>query len=69
MTVHIYDARGRAVRAMDLGVVDSGFHVDRGDAVHWDGRNDAGESVGSGVYHVEMRTRGGSDVRRIVIAR
>ncbi|MAF08884.1 hypothetical protein CMK11_00380 [Candidatus Poribacteria bacterium] len=69
MIVTIYDPRGRAVRTVDLGVVDSGFHVDRGDAVRWDGRNDAGETVGSGVYHVEMRAGDAHDVRRIAIAR
>jgi hypothetical protein len=69
MMVTIYDSRGRTVRTIDLGLVDSGFHVDRSEAVHWNGRNDAGESVGSGVYHVEMRAGDARDVRRIAIAR
>jgi hypothetical protein len=65
----IYDLRGQQVRRIDVGVVDAGFHLDRDQAVRWDGRNDHGESVGSDAYFAEMRTPNGSDLRRITIAR
>ena len=67
--VVIYDLLGHAVRRIDMGVVGAGFHVDRSRALRWDGRNDAGEAVGSGVYHVELRTPTGSDLRRVTVAR
>ena len=51
----IYDARGKRVRQLVDGVYGFG-KVD----VSWDGTNDRGESVGSGVYF--CRLRAGKDV-------
>jgi hypothetical protein len=41
----VYDVRGARVRVLVGGEQGSGKHV-----VEWDGRNEAGEAVGSGVY-------------------
>jgi len=53
--IRIYDLSGRLIRRFDLGHKEPGFYVGRGRAVYWDGRNDAGERVSSGVYVVELR--------------
>jgi hypothetical protein len=47
--LRIYDVQGRLVRTLLDGVVEPGRHVAR-----WNGRNDAGAAVGSGVYFVEL---------------
>jgi len=44
-SLNIYDTRGRLVRALDHGAIAPGPRQ-----VVWDGRNDAGDPVGSGVY-------------------
>jgi hypothetical protein len=58
----VYDVRGARVRVLVGGEQGAGKHV-----VEWDGRNDAGEAVGSGVYFYRMTTAGYSDVRKMVL--
>ena len=38
------------VRLLDLGRQRAGYYVDKTKAAHWDGQNDSGEPVSSGVY-------------------
>jgi endonuclease/exonuclease/phosphatase family metal-dependent hydrolase len=62
----VYDARGRLVRAFAVGPRESGAH-----SVLWDGTDQSGQPVASGVYHVQLVTRVGSeaarDVRSVVL--
>ncbi|MBN1825076.1 MAG: T9SS type A sorting domain-containing protein [Candidatus Eisenbacteria bacterium] len=60
----VYDPAGRAVRVLAEGRVGAGIHE-----ILWDGRDGRGRSAASGVYLVLLRTDGGSDARRIVLAR
>ena len=45
LSLKVYDPRGRLVRELDAGVPTPGLHQ-----VLWDGRDNAGEAVGSGMY-------------------
>jgi flagellar hook assembly protein FlgD len=35
---------------LDLGYKNAGTYADKNKAAHWDGKNEAGENVSSGVY-------------------
>ena len=50
VTLTVYDTQGALVRRLDLGHQSAGYYTDRAKAVYWDGRNESGESVASGVY-------------------
>ena len=50
VTIRIYDAKGQLVRTLALGEQPAGFYLTRKRAAYWDGRNDSGERVASGVY-------------------
>ena len=50
VTLTIYDTEGASVRQLYLGYQRTGYYVDRGRAAYWDGRNQLGEFVASGVY-------------------
>ena len=50
VTLTIYDVRGREVRRLALGHRPAGFYRSRGRAAHWDGRNQIGEKVATGLY-------------------
>ncbi len=67
VAIAIYDQRGRLVRTFDLGDRAAGFYQSRADAAYWDGKNDAGESVASGVYCYQLRADDFSQTRRMVI--
>jgi hypothetical protein len=65
VTLTIYDVTGRAVRTLVRERLSAGDH-----AIQWDGRDQAGGSVASGVYFARLTrsgTRGGSVTRRLIL--
>ena len=67
--ITIYDAKGVLVQQLDLGQQPAGFYTDRGHAAYWDGRNEGGELVASGVYVYQLRAGGYSQARRMAIVK
>ena len=59
--ITIYDILGRAVKTYNVGQQSVGLH-----SVLWDGRNDLGERVASGVYFYQLQAGGESRVRKLV---
>ena len=54
VTLTIYDTKGIMVRQLDLGYQQAGYYTDRTRAAYWDGRNNLGETVGSGIYFLSV---------------
>jgi flagellar hook assembly protein FlgD len=54
VVIRMYDLKGRLVRELDLGRLEAGSYVSKGKAGYWDGRNEQGEMVASGVYIYQM---------------
>ena len=50
VVITIYDIHGTIIRTIDLGFKPSGRYTKRESAAFWNGRNDIGEHVGSGLY-------------------
>ena len=50
VTLSIYDTNGRLIRALALGHKPAGVYQSRSRAAYWDGQNELGEPVASGVY-------------------
>ena len=69
VSITIYDEIGRIVKRLDLGYRPAGVYRTQDRAAHWDGRNEAGESVTSGVYFVVLKTAGYQKTRQIVLIR
>ena len=67
VTVRIYDLGGRRVRTLELGSLPTGEYTAAGDAAHWDGRNERGEAVTSGVYVYEVEAGDQHALRRMVV--
>ena len=65
--ITIYDARGSVVRQLDLGHQREGYYTSRNRAAYWDGRNDFGERVASGVYFYHLRADNMSLLRKMLI--
>lgn len=57
------------MRRLDLGYLRAGAYLTRGKAAYWDGRDERGERVASGVYFYSIRTPSYFDVRKLVIMR
>jgi hypothetical protein len=60
----IFDLRGRRVATLHRGPIEAGFHDAR-----WEGRDDSGRSVASGLYFVRLNGPGFSDARKMMLAR
>ena len=69
VTLIIYDTKGTPVRQFDLGYQSAGFYTARTKAAYWDGRNENGESVASGVYFYQLQAEDYTDLRRMVIVK
>jgi len=67
VTVRVYDTRGALVRRFDLGWLEPGAYRGRGDAAYWDGRNEMGELVSSGLYIYELRAGSHREARRMIV--
>jgi flagellar hook assembly protein FlgD len=67
LTITIYDALGRVVKRLDLGYQPAGVYRTRTRAAYWDGRNEVGEPVASGVYFVVLKTKEYQQMRQIVL--
>ena len=65
--VSIYDTRGMLVRILALGHQSAGYYTHRARAAYWDGRNDLGERVASGVYFYRLQANDISPMRKMVI--
>ena len=67
--IWIHAASGQLVRSFDLGMQSAGEYVSRERAVYWNGRNNVGEAVSSGVYFCTVRAGEWTATRRLVIVR
>jgi hypothetical protein len=65
VTLCIYDVAGHRVRTLLDGERAAGF----GQKILWDGVDDAGLRVASGVYHYQIATPDGTFVRKLVVLR
>ena len=59
--IHIYAANGTLVRVLDIGHQSAGIYQQRSRAAYWDGKNEIGESVASGVYFYTLSTESTRD--------
>ena len=69
VTVKIYDIRGHLVRTIGVGHKPVGYYLTRERAVYWDGRNEDGEPVSSGVYFYTLNADDYTETRRMVIVK
>ena len=67
VTIRIYDAAGRIVRTFFVGHQTAGYYLSRSEAVYWDGKNELGEQVASGIYICELATPTFKQTRQLVI--
>jgi hypothetical protein len=65
----VHDAAGHLVRILDLGHKQPGYYTSKDRAAYWDGRNEAGEPVASGVYFYTLQAGSYKATRKLTIMR
>ena len=67
VTLHIYAINGTLIRALTLGHRPAGVYQSRSRAAYWDGKNEVGESVASGVYFYTLSVGDFTSTRKMLI--
>ena len=67
VTLTIYEQTGQAVRTLDVGHQTAAVYESRSKAIYWDGKNQVGETVASGVYFYHLSAGDFSATRKMVI--
>ncbi len=67
VTLTIYNMRGIQIRRLALTNQPAGMYIDRSRAIYWDGQNNAGESVASGVYFYVFKAGPYTATRKMLI--
>ena len=67
VTVTIHSSDGKLVRTLELGQVPAGVYSEKDRAAYWDGQNEQGEPVASGVYFYTLKAGEFSATRKMVI--
>ena len=66
-TLRIYAVNGTLVRTLVLGLMPAGIYQSRSRAAYWDGRNNVGESVASGIYFYTLTAGEFTSTRKMLI--
>jgi len=67
VSIHIYNCTGQKIRSVRLGNRSKGSYKGQGKAYYWDGKNDSGQLVASGLYYYELRLKNYRAVRRMLL--
>ncbi len=67
VTLRVYAASGELVRTLALGYQSAGIYQSRSQAAYWDGKNELGEPVASGMYFYTLSAGRFTATRRMVI--
>ena len=69
VTLTIYNMQGVIVRQLMLGHQPAGIYESRGRAAHWEGKNQIGEKVASGLYFYTLTAGDFTATRKLLIAK
>jgi hypothetical protein len=69
VTIRIYNSAGQLVRTLNLGRQATGIYIDKDKAAYWDGKDDLGQQVASGVYYYTIQAGDFSATRKMVIVK
>ncbi|MDI6782044.1 MAG: cohesin domain-containing protein, partial [bacterium] len=67
VVIRIYNISGQLVKTLDLGEKEAGNYTIQSRAAYWNGRNDEGDEIASGVYFYQMQTGSKVMTKRAVV--
>jgi hypothetical protein len=65
----IHDTSGRLIRTLRLGYRGAGAYTTKDKAAYWDGKNEAGEDISSGIYFCTIKAGDFVATRKLVMIR
>jgi len=67
VSITIYNSLGQEVRRLELGQRSAGFYTSKDRAAYWDGKNNNGTLVASGVYFYQIKAGNFSSIKKMVV--
>jgi len=67
VTINIYKSNGEIVKRLELGYRESGFYTGKTKAAFWDGTDQTGEKVSSGVYFYTIQADGFTATKKMLL--
>ena len=67
ITLSIHSIDGNLIRTLSLGYKRQGLYHERNKAIYWDGKNDIGEKVSSGIYFYTLITGNSTHTKKMLI--
>ena len=67
ITLSIHSIDGNVIRTLSLGYKRQGLYHDRNKAIYWDGKNEVGETVSSGIYFFTLITKNSTQTKKMLI--
>ena len=67
VSIRIFNINGKLIRILSLGHKEPGLYMDRDRAIHWDGKNEAGEEITSGMYFYTITAGNFSATRKMIV--
>ena len=68
VSISIYNSRGILIKNIEIGRKNAGYYVSKENSAYWDGKDQNGEKVASGVYFCIMQARTFKDVKKIILS-
>ncbi|MDI6793824.1 MAG: T9SS type A sorting domain-containing protein [bacterium] len=65
----IYDLAGQLLRSLDIGPREKGAYLTKAEAAYWDGKDEAGREVASGVYFYQLQAGDKTFTKRMIVLR
>ncbi|MDI6792995.1 MAG: FG-GAP-like repeat-containing protein [bacterium] len=69
VTLRIYTLSGQLIRTLDPGRLPAGTYHSKSRAAYWDGRDEDGREVSSGIYFYQLKAGSFLSVRKMIILR
>ena len=67
VSIQIFDASGKLVRHLNLGMKPAGRYFSKEKSAYWDGNNNLGEQIASGIYFYYLTAGDYAATRRMVV--
>ena len=69
ITIQIFSASGNLIRGLNFGYKPAGLYISHDRAAYWDGKNEAGEQVASGVYFYTIQAGEFTATKKMILAK